>query len=114
MGVEKTVTKPGNGQLPKKGQKITVHCTGKLGATGAFRLRCLSSLTRRYALGAKFWSTKDPGQTPFSFNVGIGQVIRGALQRSRFLPCLVHRVRRMGRGLQQHVSGRARHPHLHW
>lgn len=49
MGVEKKVTKPGNGQLPKKGQKITVHCTGKLGATGAFRNAPSSSLLFAYA-----------------------------------------------------------------
>ena len=26
-------------------------------------------------LSKKFWSTKDPGQEPFTFNVGLGQVI---------------------------------------
>jgi len=36
-----------------------VHCTGVVKSTNK-----------------KFWSTKDPGQQPFSFNVGIGQVIR--------------------------------------
>jgi len=25
----------------------------------------------------KFWSTKDPGQKAFAFNVGVGQVIKG-------------------------------------
>ena len=25
----------------------------------------------------KFWSTKDAGQMPFTFSVGMGQVIRG-------------------------------------
>ena len=25
----------------------------------------------------KFWSTKDPGQQPFSFSAGVGQVIKG-------------------------------------
>ena len=51
-------TKPGNGILPKKGQKITVHCTGIVQESGK-----------------KFWSTKDEGQKPFSFNIGLGSVI---------------------------------------
>ena len=29
------------------------------------------------ATGKKFWSTKDPGQQVFAFNVGRGEVIRG-------------------------------------
>lgn len=28
-------------------------------------------------LSQKFWSTKDPGQKPFTFNVGMGTVIKG-------------------------------------
>ncbi|XP_064652005.1 uncharacterized protein LOC135502797 [Lineus longissimus] len=48
----------------KIGQTITVHCTGSLaGADGAG--------------DKKFWSTKDPGQKAFTFEVGIGKVIRG-------------------------------------
>lgn len=58
-GIEKEVLQEGSGPTPTKGAKITVHCTGKL------------------ADGKKFWSTKDPGQQPFSFNVGVGQVIPG-------------------------------------
>ena len=27
--------------------------------------------------GAKFWSTKDPGQQPFSYQAGVGKVITG-------------------------------------
>ena len=27
--------------------------------------------------GKKFWSTKDPGQQPFSYQAGVGQVIKG-------------------------------------
>ena len=50
----------GSGAAPTKGQNITVHCTGTVQASMK-----------------KFWSTKDPGQTPFSFKVGLGQVIRG-------------------------------------
>ena len=28
MGFKKTVIKAGNGVLPRRGQKVTVHCTG--------------------------------------------------------------------------------------
>ena len=28
MGFTKTILTPGNGQLPTKGQSVTVHCTG--------------------------------------------------------------------------------------
>jgi FKBP-type peptidyl-prolyl cis-trans isomerase len=59
-GVEKELIQQGNGPKPKRGDQITVHCTGLLAETGK-----------------KFWSTKDPGQKPFSFKVGIGQVISG-------------------------------------
>jgi peptidylprolyl isomerase len=59
MGVTRTVKKAGSGASPKPGQTITVHCTGYL-ADGR----------------KKFWSTHDDNK-PFSFNVGIGQVIRG-------------------------------------
>jgi len=52
--------KEGNGPSPQKGQKILVDCTGYL-KDGM----------------KKFWSTKDPGQKAFAFNVGIGQVVRG-------------------------------------
>lgn len=59
MGVERNVIKAGNGVVPKKGDKITVHCTGYV-AEGK----------------KKFWSTLDTNE-PFAFNVGLGQVIRG-------------------------------------
>jgi FKBP-type peptidyl-prolyl cis-trans isomerase len=57
-GVTKEILKEAqpNSPLPKKGQTITVHCTGKLDN------------------GKKFWSTKDSGQKPFSFQVGLGKV----------------------------------------
>ncbi|XP_020107920.1 peptidyl-prolyl cis-trans isomerase FKBP12 [Ananas comosus] len=62
MGVEKQILKPGDGPKPVKGQTVTVHCTG-FGKDGD--------------LSKKFWSTKDPGQEPFSFKIGMGSVIKG-------------------------------------
>ncbi|KAF1789639.1 Peptidyl-prolyl cis-trans isomerase, FKBP-type [Phytophthora cactorum] len=50
MGLTKEVLAEGNGPTPTKA-----------------RLRP----------AAEVWSTKDPGQTPFTFNVGLGQVIKG-------------------------------------
>jgi len=49
------------GAKPQRGQSITVHCTGFVVDNNM----------------KKFWSTKDPGQQPFTFNVGLGQVIKG-------------------------------------
>lgn len=62
MGIEKQVLRTGNGPKPVRGQSVTVHCTG-FGKDGD--------------LGKKFWSTKDPGQQPFTFKIGQGEVIRG-------------------------------------
>ncbi|XP_068636550.1 peptidyl-prolyl cis-trans isomerase FKBP12 [Aristolochia californica] len=62
MGVEKQVLAPGNGPKPVRGQNVTVHCTG-YGKNGD--------------LSQKFWSTKDPGQKPFTFKIGQGSVIKG-------------------------------------
>lgn len=62
MGFTKTILRRGNGQTPRPGQNVTVNCTG-YGKNGD--------------LDQKFWSTKDPGQQPFTFKVGMGQVIRG-------------------------------------
>ncbi|KAL6045376.1 Peptidyl-prolyl cis-trans isomerase FKBP12 [Balamuthia mandrillaris] len=59
MGVTKKVLKEGSGNTPTKGQTVTVHCTGYL--TNPQR---------------KFWSTLDTN-TPFSFPVGLGKVIKG-------------------------------------
>lgn len=61
-GIKKHVVKTGNGPKPVRGQSVTVHCTG-FGKDGD--------------LGKKFWSTKDPGQQPFTFKIGQGEVIRG-------------------------------------
>ncbi|KAG7535426.1 FKBP-type peptidyl-prolyl cis-trans isomerase domain [Arabidopsis thaliana x Arabidopsis arenosa] len=62
MGVEKEVIRPGTGPKPAPGQTVTVHCTG-FGKGGD--------------LSQKFWSTKDVGQKPFSFQIGKGAVIKG-------------------------------------
>ncbi|KAG2654194.1 hypothetical protein PVAP13_1NG490800 [Panicum virgatum] len=62
MGFEKEILRAGTGPKPTKGQKVTVHCTG---------------YGKDRDLSKKFWSTKDPGQQPFSFNIGLGSVIKG-------------------------------------
>jgi peptidylprolyl isomerase len=62
MGFDKTLIKEGNGQKPQRGQTVTVHCTG---------------YGKNRDLSLKFWSTKDPGQEPFTFQVGMGNVIKG-------------------------------------
>merc|ERR1719235_1336226 len=43
-----------------KGDTVTVHATGTVKETGK-----------------KFWSTKDPGQQPFTYQAGVGGVITG-------------------------------------
>ncbi|XP_020630711.1 peptidyl-prolyl cis-trans isomerase FKBP12-like [Orbicella faveolata] len=60
-GVHKEVLRAGSGPTPQKGATITVHCTGSLNTNPP----------------KKFWSTKDPGQKPFTFQVGLGKVIQG-------------------------------------
>ncbi|MEW6530492.1 MAG: FKBP-type peptidyl-prolyl cis-trans isomerase [Thermodesulfobacteriota bacterium] len=57
-GLKVEILQEGKGQLPQKGQTVTVHYTGTL------------------ADGKKFDSSRDRGQ-PFSFTLGAGQVIRG-------------------------------------
>lgn len=62
MGFTKTVIREGNGSKPTRGKQVTVHCTG---------------YGKNRDLKEKFWSTKDEGQEPFTFAVGLGQVIKG-------------------------------------
>jgi peptidylprolyl isomerase len=64
MGVEKEVIQAAaeGAQLPSRGASITVHCTG---------------YGKNRDMSKVFWSTKDAGQQPFTFNVGLGQVIKG-------------------------------------
>jgi peptidylprolyl isomerase len=54
-----TVLKSGDAAGPSvtKGSAVTVHATG--------------------VVVEKFWSTKDPGQQPFSYTAGVGMVITG-------------------------------------
>jgi len=62
MGFEKKILKAGSGLTPTVGKSVTVHCTG---------------YGKNRDLSQKFWSTKDPGQQPFTFVIGKGQVIKG-------------------------------------
>ena len=51
---------PDGAPLVAKGDTVTVHATGIVQETDK-----------------KFWSTKDPGQQPFTYNAGVGSVITG-------------------------------------
>lgn len=62
MGFDKQIIRAGNGPKPTAGKEVTVHCTG---------------YGKNNDLNVKFWSTKDPGQQPFTFTIGRGQVIKG-------------------------------------
>merc|ERR1712224_682950 len=55
-----TVESPGSGASVKKGSTVSVHATGIV-----------------KQIGKKFWSTKDPGQSPFEYEAGVGSVIVG-------------------------------------
>merc|ERR1712126_512954 len=54
------ILKNGRGEKVEKGKTVTVHATGVVKETGK-----------------KFWSTKDPGQKPFTYQAGVGAVITG-------------------------------------
>jgi peptidylprolyl isomerase len=55
-----TILTPGAGAAVVKGATVTVHATGVVVESGE-----------------KFWSTKDPGQQPFTYTAGVGAVITG-------------------------------------
>merc|ERR1712083_1130352 len=58
MGI---ISQQGDGRsVIQKGSTATVHATGTVEETGK-----------------KFWSTKDPGQQPFTYQAGVGKVITG-------------------------------------
>ena len=57
-GLKYIEIKEGDGATPKRGQTVTVHYTGTLED------------------GTKFDSSRDRG-SPFSFKIGVGQVIKG-------------------------------------
>ena len=59
--VRSTVVAPASGApLVEKGDTVTVHATGTVKETQK-----------------KFWSTKDAGQQPFTYQAGVGGVITG-------------------------------------
>merc|ERR1719330_1512816 len=58
------IDKAGEGAAIEKGNTATVHATGNIEETDTNPEK-------------KFWSTKDPGQKPFSYQAGVGKVITG-------------------------------------
>mmetsp|Transcript_27897 Transcript_27897/g.55930 ORF Transcript_27897/g.55930 Transcript_27897/m.55930 type:complete len:108 (+) Transcript_27897:142-465(+) len=58
MGVTKNIQTQGNGQYPKKGDRLTMHYTGT------------------FPDGRVFDSSRKKGR-PFTFQIGTGQVIKG-------------------------------------
>ncbi|MBT9559839.1 MAG: FKBP-type peptidyl-prolyl cis-trans isomerase [Myxococcales bacterium] len=58
----KVVIKQGTGEPVQTGRSITVHALGQQLVDGK---------------KVKFWSTKDPGQKAFTYQAGMGKVIRG-------------------------------------
>ena len=54
------IIKKGEGRAVQAGNTVTVHATGIVKETNK-----------------KFWSTKDAGQEPFTYQAGVGGVIKG-------------------------------------
>ena len=54
------ILKAGSGRAVQAGNTVTVHATGVVKQTNK-----------------KFWSTKDAGQEPFTYQAGVGGVIKG-------------------------------------
>merc|ERR1712048_798395 len=70
------IIRTGSGRKVEKSNQVTVHATGVVRETGK-----------------KFWSTKDPGQEPFTFKAGLGLVITGWDQG--VLGMLLHEERKL-------------------
>ena len=60
--VTKVLVLPGAGEYPRKGDFVTVHCTG---------------FGKDKDLASKFWSTRDDGEEQFKFQLSGGDVIEG-------------------------------------
>ena len=54
------ITTTGNGPVVERQDTVTVHATGVVKETGK-----------------QFWCTKDAGQQPFTYQAGVGKVIKG-------------------------------------
>lgn len=65
------ILKEGSGAEVAKGATVTVHATGVVKESGK-----------------KFWSTKDPGQNPFTYRAGVGQAALAYLATSPVEPTL--------------------------
>ena len=66
----------GTGAVVAKGDSVTVHAKGVVRETDK-----------------TFWSTKDPGQKPFTYTAGVGGVITGTRRRRRASRLRAHHTR---------------------
>lgn len=72
----------GSGAAVAKGATVTVHATGRVRRRqvceedGVLLSWCTEELVEPEG-GKKFWCTEDPGQSPFKYQAGVGQVITG-------------------------------------